>query len=243
LNKLLFLPLLFVACLAFAQETETIRITGTVVDSETNEPVPFVHIINNSARQGLTTDEHGEFFFVMNAKDTLVFSSVGYEKYLLVPGMHGDQRDFNIAIKPSTTVLQGVEITAFGNEEAFKKEFLALELPEQPKIILPGVYNGPRREYKPSVLNPVSFVYGMFDRKTKERAKLVQVQQESERWSRLRKKYDFIKDIAGIGDDELEEFLDYCRLDIQRIESSSDYELAVAVNVCIPDFKATRISR
>jgi hypothetical protein len=214
-----------------------------VIDSETNEPVPFVHILNNSARKGLTSNEKGEFYFVMHATDTLVFSSVGYEKYYLVPAQHGSEKDFRIAIKPSTVVLKGVEITAFGNEDAFKKEFLSLELPERTRITVPGTYNGPLRDYKPSVLNPVSFVYGMFDKKTKERVKLVQVQQESERWRLLRKKYDFIKDISGIGDEELEEFLDYCHLDYQRIELSSDYELAVAVNVCLSGFKATRISR
>jgi hypothetical protein len=241
LNKLLLVPLLFATFFTYAQEpVKTVKISGHVMDSETSEPVPFVHIINLTANQGLTTNHKGEFYFTLSPNDTLVFSSVGYEKHVITLDQlsQDDKMNLKIDIKPSTTVLEGVEVVA-GNPEAFKKEFLALELPDRPeRIMVPGAYDGPRRDYKPSVLNPVSFVYSMFDKKAKERIKLVQVQQETERWGQLRRKYDFIKDIADIDDEELEEFLAFCHMDLRQIEFSTEYDLAVAVNRCLPDYKA-----
>ncbi len=227
-----------------AQDTDhSIKVSGEITSLENNEPIPFVHIINTTKQQGLTADHTGHFQFLMHRGDTLVFSSVGFEKYTWTLSEDDDREkvQIKIALKPSVTELGPVEVFAYKNAETFKKEFLALELPEkQEKIYIPGSYEGPRKEYKPTILNPMSFVYGMFDKKAKERTKLVEVQQETAQWKQMRKKYDFIKEIAEIEDEELEEFLAFCQIDFHKIEVSTEYELALAINTCLPDYKSSR---
>lgn len=62
--------------------------------------------------------------------DSMVFSSVGYEKYsLVIPG--GNER-VNVLVNMivDTTYLENVDIMPFLSEENFKLAILALELPD-----------------------------------------------------------------------------------------------------------------
>lgn len=70
---------MIVSVIGFAQ---TIR--GKVIDSETQQPLPFCHIQNNTSNQVSLTNEDGTFQIqVVSTDDTLLFSYLGYEALML----------------------------------------------------------------------------------------------------------------------------------------------------------------
>jgi hypothetical protein len=95
--------LLFTGPMLFAQ-----TFSGRVIDSTSNQPIPFVNITVNGSKVGTASDIDGRFYFNYNPDDIrfLEFSSMGYTKL----------RSYNIAdkkvykMKPSTESLDEVVV-------------------------------------------------------------------------------------------------------------------------------------
>lgn len=225
-----------------AQVNELSNVTGRVISAENREPLPFVHIVNSTAKKGTTTDENGFFLMPAAEGDTLLFSAVGFDRLQFIVRQQAFEGEVEITLSLASVELDEVEVFAYRNAESFKDAVLKLELPEQPdKVTIPGSYDGPRKAYKPNpVLNPLSFAFNMFDKKSKERMKLIEVTQQSERWRQMKQKYDFIMETADLEAEEMEEFLAFCHLDYKTIEASTEYQLALAVNHCLPDFRNSK---
>lgn len=65
--------LLFVALFSYG-----IRVSGIVIDSQTNEPIPFVNIWFANTNIGTISDVDGKFMLRVDTCTTIQFSSVGY---------------------------------------------------------------------------------------------------------------------------------------------------------------------
>lgn len=244
-RKVLFTVVLSLCILhAYGQDDSRTIMRGTVENAETREGVPFVHVLNSTAHQGTTTDGSGAFMIPVMAGDTLNFSVVGYESLQYIAGeqVPGAAEPVRITLRPSTVELKEVEVFAYRDAEALKDAILNLELPDTlERVVIPGAYTGPRREYRPNPLkNPISFAFGGFNKQTRERIKLAEAKRETARWRGLREKVDFIRETADIAEEEIDEFLQFCNLDYNKIEASTEYELALAVNHCIKDYKENR---
>ena len=67
-------------CLYMGLSAQKTTISGKVVDSETNEPVPYVNIGFQHSPVGTISETDGSFYLVTTkATDTLLISSLGYE--------------------------------------------------------------------------------------------------------------------------------------------------------------------
>ncbi|WP_370478538.1 SusC/RagA family TonB-linked outer membrane protein [Tamlana flava] len=61
-------------------ETQTLVVTGSVVDAVNNEPIPGVNVVLKGSRLGTTTDFDGNFTFKLPGnKAILIFSYLGYK--------------------------------------------------------------------------------------------------------------------------------------------------------------------
>lgn len=59
-------------------------VKGKVIDKKTKKPLPFVHIILNQKKQGITTDIDGKFEFINNESiEFAKFSYIGYKQHLI----------------------------------------------------------------------------------------------------------------------------------------------------------------
>lgn len=72
--------LLFLFFSLSLQATLAQTISGKVINTRTKEPLAFVHIAVAGSARGATTDVEGRFQIQTRTGDTLVFSSVGFEK-------------------------------------------------------------------------------------------------------------------------------------------------------------------
>lgn len=88
--------------MAFAQDT---RVTGTVTDLSTGEPIPYVNIYFPGSTTGAMTDDNGKYMLVTSRPgDTIYASAVGYET-MKVPIKKGVSQSVNFNLPESLTVL------------------------------------------------------------------------------------------------------------------------------------------
>jgi hypothetical protein len=112
----------FIAILiVFTQSTlqsQTI-ISGTVYDTLTMEPLPFVNVVYNHSTVGTITDYNGTYFLKTSIPgDTLVVNCMGYEK-LKVKIVKNKTQIINFYLKHSVLTLNEVVVTP-GENPAFK---------------------------------------------------------------------------------------------------------------------------
>jgi outer membrane cobalamin receptor len=91
----------------FSSVTGFAQITGTVVDSETNEPLPGATVIEQGTSNGVTTDFEGSFSFNVDAGTTLQISFIGYGTQTVVA-----KDGIVISLLPASNVLGEVVVTS-----------------------------------------------------------------------------------------------------------------------------------
>lgn len=243
--SLIFFVVMLFSLNGYGQENQKIEITGEIIDTETNEPVPYVHVVNKKAQLGTVSNTEGRFWITMEKTDTLLFSAIGFETFAftLKEEVTTDRMVVTIAMNLSTMELKPVKVFAFRDEAALKRALIDTKVPledNQKGIQLPGFYYGPKKEVKPSAFgNPISFIASKFSKEIKEKKKLAEYQQSYEYQKLAKVKYNeqVVVKLTGIEEDKVEEFMEFCNLENSFIEKSSEYEIAIAVNSCYNNFK------
>ena len=227
----------------------TINISGEIIDQENGEAVPYVNIINKNTDQGTTSDLSGKFNIPVSQADTLIFSAVGFDKYTLVvanENVKDNQLKVKILLEPSTYELSPVNVYAYKDEASFKQAILDLDVPQspQPKIVIPGSYDGPRHDLngKFAISSPISAVQNLFSKEAKELRKYQEVMKEYPQQKLIVEKYnrEVVEKITGLKDKELNEFMLFCKIPDDYIIKANDYEIILAVNECFKEFKENR---
>ena len=88
------------------------RVTGTITESATGQPMPGVTVLVKGTNQGTATDIDGNYSIeVPDQNAVLVFSSVGYaEREIPVNG----QTVINVTMEESTEMLDELIVVAYG---------------------------------------------------------------------------------------------------------------------------------
>ncbi len=88
------------------------QIEGAVSDEKDNEALPFTHVYNLSADNGVYTDINGHYRINAEPGDELHFSYVGYEKQKIVVGK---SQQLNVKLKAADYALSEVQIRPGAN--------------------------------------------------------------------------------------------------------------------------------
>lgn len=253
---IIYIALLF-ACIVSAKaqqaaDTPLIRLSGTVLSSDSLTPVPGVHVLNNKSKTGATTDEKGYFTIPMHRTDTILLSAVGYEIYRFVLDVNSKSASPMVQIKltPKTYELKAVDVFATPTEEQFKKNFLALNLPEEPKLQLPQIKQPKLTEgveYMPSggvaVVGPISALHNKFSREAKEKKKMQSISAQEYKRKSYEAKFNkqLVAKVTGLKEQELEEFMKYCKLSESLVlNAENEYEIALAITHCYKEYKENK---
>lgn len=95
--------------ISWAQQS---KVTGTVKDAITGEPLPGVTIVVEGTTIGTTTDFDGVYLIPIESGQSLVFSYIGYNKQTVVVQ---DQTEINIALGADSEDLGEVVIIGYGS--------------------------------------------------------------------------------------------------------------------------------
>lgn len=107
-----------------------IQLSGIVLGNDSVKGIPGVHVYVPKAGRGTTTNRVGYFSMPVLEKDSVIFSSVGYERqHYLVPETSRDHITLVIDLATDTTFLDDVTIMPFPTEQVLKEAVLALNIP------------------------------------------------------------------------------------------------------------------
>ncbi len=98
-------------------------------------PIPGVHIYVPKAGRGVTSNAVGFFTMPVLVGDSIVVSSVGYERqYYIVPESASEYLTIIVPMVQDVTYLREIEIVPYPTEEVFKEAVLALNIPAGPNV-------------------------------------------------------------------------------------------------------------
>lgn len=106
--------LVFIGCLAFAQE---VQITGTVTSAEDGSPLPGVSILVKGTQNGTTTNVDGAYKISVNPDAILVLTFVGMQTQEVAVG---GQTVINVVLEPEAIAVNEVVVTALGIQRSAK---------------------------------------------------------------------------------------------------------------------------
>ena len=141
LNRLRFpsLLLLGLAAIAGAVESPTaqaqpqpVQFSGLTLTSDSMSVVPFATVLVKNRFKGTVSDLKGFFSMVLLPGDSLVFSAVGYRASTFVMPQQLDEEFYSVLVpmERDTIDLPTALVYPWPSKEAFRQEFLALELKE-----------------------------------------------------------------------------------------------------------------
>lgn len=134
IKNILLLIIVLISSTVFSQtkdDKKVIQFTGAVVDADSLQPMPFVHITVKNKYIGTISDYYGFFSLIAHEHDTVEFSSVGYHRsFFVVPDSLAESSYSAIHIMQKDTILLS-EFTVFSwpTREQFKYAFMHEEIP------------------------------------------------------------------------------------------------------------------
>jgi len=229
-----------ITALTQEKEGEPIQLHGIVVDSYSQAPLPAAHIVLNGEK-GMTPDPQGKFIIKAQKQDTILITHVGYRDYLIpIPALQEDKYFVRVNMDRAMIELEEVVIYRWpSTEAAFKEEILAMEVPPEEKILIPGSYQGPPRPMKNKITSPISFFYQKFSKAAKQERRFEATKARMEGRRMLDAKYhpELVKEVTGIEDpEEVEALMGFCEISDQFIEKANQYDLVAAINKCYSDY-------
>ncbi len=127
--------LLCVANGAFAQQRRVIQLSGVVLGQDSVSGLPGAHVYVPKAGRGTTTNAVGFFSMPVLIGDSIVISSVGYEKqFYIVPATAPEYQTVIVPMVEDVVYLKQVTVMDFPTEEIFKEAVLALNMPVDESI-------------------------------------------------------------------------------------------------------------
>jgi hypothetical protein len=255
----LIIPIILIFCCStlWAQDRETVRISGTIINAEDSESVPFVHIINVTKRTGSTSDQYGRFSIEIPKSDTLYFSSVGFRvtRITFADSTKNRYDNLRVLLYPETITLSPVEIRAYNLEEILNRSrereiTLERSKPEplfEPKerIEKPTIGFGTSPQGGAALEGAITAFANLFNREFKQRQRLKDILEKEATTNRnmeFRRQFensyiDIAGKITGLNGTEFETFLELYMPDLDFLVYASDYDLAHRIYHDFRDFR------
>jgi hypothetical protein len=111
-------------------QKRVIQLSGVVLGADSASSLPGVHVYVPKAGRGTTTNSVGFFSMPVLIGDSIVISSVGYQRqHYIVPKSASEYQTIIVTMVEDVTYLKEIEIMPFPTEEVFKEAILALNIP------------------------------------------------------------------------------------------------------------------
>lgn len=132
-SKIIVIILIYLAGFSTVNAQKKITLSGTISCSEEEKsPLSFVNIYNINTKKGTVSNFKGEFNIKMGKKDTILFSTVQHVQqiYYIREGGFFEDKSIEISMEQDTIWIEVVNIMGFKEFDEFKREVLALKLPQ-----------------------------------------------------------------------------------------------------------------
>lgn len=245
--------LLIASTSAFSQVVEPLqKVSGTIVNDNTQRPLADVNIININKVRGTTTDNKGYFEIEVTASDTLHITILGFQSLKI--------KVTNDWIKNKTTKIQLTEKAYALDEVVIGRYNLTGYLEIDSKLIptkenfrysISGLTEGYEAgEYSPgafgkvigSIFNPADKLYNFFGKSPRELKRLKEMKKDDTVRKLLESKYDreTVSVLLGVDKNEIPEILERCNYSESFAKTANDLQVLDAISACYEEYKILR---
>lgn len=240
---------------AVGQEEGDVLLFGEVTD-EDGKTLIGVHVIDRSTLIGTTTNRSGEYRIMVNNKDSVLFSFLGFKsKEFVIPEIfEGNPLSLNVKMAMDTLLLKSAVIYPFPSDaEALMKDLLTVEIIDTTHKVdmhmemIPIEIEIDMDDYRPGEMKLFSFgpaisnIYDAVSHEGKMKRKYRQVldREHIDKLAAARLTDSLIMRATGLVEKEVVKALrEYCDLKSEFIVNSTEYELYVAIMDCYASFSA-----
>lgn len=115
-----------------AKKRPLVQFSGIVVAGDSLEAIPFCSITVKGSNHGTISDYYGYFSFVAQTGDTIIFSSVGYNKgqFTIPDSLTNNKYSLIHMLSKDTIMLPVMVIYPWPTKEQFKEAFMNLSIPD-----------------------------------------------------------------------------------------------------------------
>ncbi|WP_348813516.1 carboxypeptidase-like regulatory domain-containing protein [Flavobacterium maritimum] len=245
-----FFFLLLSATTTIAQEIElSQRVSGTIINDDTNLPLPNVNVININKVRGATSDINGYFEINVQQGDTLHFTILGFQSLRVrVTNDWIKNKTTRIRLTEKAIALEEVVIRPFNLTGYLEVDSKLIPTKENYRYSISGLTQGYEAgEYSPdafgkvlgSIFNPADVLYNFFGKNPKELKKLKEMKKDDTVRKLLESKYDreTIAVLLGIEVKEISEILQRCNYSESFIQTANDLQIMDAISSCYEEYK------
>lgn len=231
-------------------DSSLVKVSGIIVDSDSITPIPFVNIINKRTHKGTISDTNGFFRISILKTDTILFSSLSFEKKpFYLSDTNSVSLFFKIIMNNKNYKLAVVNVYALSKLSQFKYDFVHIDLPEHlyikgREIYIPGIpnYEGPRNPNASPIGSPISFFYSKFSKREKSKRKLNQLLKQDSINYIINLKYndEIVYELTGLKDEKLNEFIKFCDFNNNYLLKNTEYDIYVKTMQKLKEFKSKK---
>ncbi|HEX3006068.1 MAG TPA: carboxypeptidase-like regulatory domain-containing protein [Bacteroidales bacterium] len=116
---------------ALAQEQEPYMQLSGMVKNDLNDPIPYVHVIVKKSERSTVSDPNGLYTVIVEPRDTVYFSCVGFKllKIVMPPSLSTRHINREVHMEVDTVMLKNVIIFPWRTYAEFKDAVIHSELP------------------------------------------------------------------------------------------------------------------
>ncbi|MFT6872583.1 MAG: hypothetical protein ACJAVN_001594 [Roseivirga sp.] len=119
------------------EELHIVQVSGLVMNADSTQTIPGVHVFNKRSGRGDITDYKGWISKAFLAGDVLIISAIGFvNREVVVPDDVGDRWTAIFAMEEDAIDLGEVEVNPFPSEELFKEAILAMNLNQDQQNVI-----------------------------------------------------------------------------------------------------------
>lgn len=198
-------------------------IKGTVVEPDSDTPMPFVYVINSNTGQGQMSDANGRFSVAAGEKDSIIFSFIGYVR-LKIPAnkLYKGFKECKVVMIETAYKLNQVIVSDF-------------KLKPYEKNYMKRVIQNSKTTTINAMNSPISALYMQFSQKGKEQRKLAKIFEQIFIEEEVAKKFnpETLRKLTGDENIDFEKFRKYCYyLSNEYIINHDGYDLYYRIMDC-----------
>ena len=206
-------------------------IRGQVFSLSDTTPLQLINVIDQHSHMGSPSGLDGSFAIPAAEGDSIRFSSIGYQDFYLVIRPNMPKEGIKVFLKTANYELLPVTVTPYGERVFLRKSFMELNRHEQGDTVHISLRTGTSG---PSIPSTPGFSIGWdpvgnsIRRQNAVIAKWIR-QQELDSLAAIIFNKEFVKEVTGISESDVDDFMKFCNLKTNYILSVSQYDLGLTI--------------
>lgn len=233
--KYIFISVLSMLYFLDNAQSQNVKICGAVVGEDGQTTFSNLLIINKKTNAGIFGNPDGTFCVNAQKSDTLIISSVGYNRFYVsvTDSLVKEIYNVKIMLKKLSVELKEFEVIPQRELEQIQKDIEKLGYNKN-DYVLSGIS---------SFYSPITYLFQMYNRT--ERGKRIAAEMENNDMRRallkeLLEKY-VDADVLFMLDEEFDDFIDFCNFSDDVMKQSTQYEFIMLVKLKYKQYREGRV--